>query len=647
MMTAERFNKNHGAAGSGHGGQFVSAGSGGGKKPDAHQQHVAHEQHLAKAEHDRHEAHLAHLNHLAAHPVQQGERGKRVSDLQARLNALGLKPKLKTDGVFGPKTLAAVKAFQKAHGLTADGLAGPVTMAALSAPAKAARKTAHKAVKRTALTGEASTVHEPIGSPTGPGLFHHKGLQLPAYVQHVAHHLMAGGADESKAIGEAVGIVKNWAAGHDGHGNKVHSDVQAAAAKAVAQWEADKAKGSSKARRAMAADGLYGAKQVNLDEGYDDDYDPADYDADGLNSTWDGDHSDLPDLGGIGVDEMEQAVKDMPGWGGRVHGQHQTLRAGTPKLGSGARFAKLKSSLAAKGASDPGALAAWIGRRKFGKAKFTKLAAHARGSSPAASRSGSWRDWEPRAFPLEDVHILTRSEGDGSGRVVEAYATVFDVPAEIRDGQGHYMEVIDRSAFDQTLARMQRQPGGVSRAVKVLYNHGKTAEGAPAPEFQIPIGVPLEIRPESRGLLTRTEYDANDPFTERILSKIRAGAITAQSFVGSIMRSDPDLRGPGDRYRARGGSIPTVRRMALGLREYGPVLWPAYSGAEILGVRMSIPGFPQEEEPENPESAEYVFDQEEDVAGSVPEDTTSARYHKHALYALRSRELREAAGIDW
>ena len=35
--------------------------------------------------------------------------------------------------------------------------------------------------------------------------------------------------------------MKNWAAGHDGHGNAVHPDVQAAAVKAVAEWEAAKA----------------------------------------------------------------------------------------------------------------------------------------------------------------------------------------------------------------------------------------------------------------------------------------------------------------------------------------------------------------------------------------------------------------------
>jgi hypothetical protein len=46
-----------------------------------------------------------------------------------------------------------------------------------------------------------------------------------------------------------------------------------------------------------------------------------------------------------------------------------------PKLGSGKRFAALKSKLGKKGASNPGALAAFIGRKKFGAKKFAKLSA--------------------------------------------------------------------------------------------------------------------------------------------------------------------------------------------------------------------------------------------------------------------------------
>lgn len=38
-------------------------------------------------------------------------------------------------------------------------------------------------------------------------------------------------------------------------------------------------------------------------------------------------------------------------------------------------FEKLSGELAAKGAKDPKALAAWVGRKKYGKAKFQKAAA--------------------------------------------------------------------------------------------------------------------------------------------------------------------------------------------------------------------------------------------------------------------------------
>jgi len=48
------------------------------------------------------------------------------------------------------------------------------------------------------------------------------------------------------------------------------------------------------------------------------------------------------------------------------------------KLGSGKRFKKLTGQLAKKGAKNPKALAAWIGRKKYGKAKFQKLSAKGR-----------------------------------------------------------------------------------------------------------------------------------------------------------------------------------------------------------------------------------------------------------------------------
>ena len=48
------------------------------------------------------------------------------------------------------------------------------------------------------------------------------------------------------------------------------------------------------------------------------------------------------------------------------------------KLGSGARFKALTGKLKKKGAKNPKALAAWIGRKKYGKKKMAKMSATGR-----------------------------------------------------------------------------------------------------------------------------------------------------------------------------------------------------------------------------------------------------------------------------
>lgn len=69
---------------------------------------------------------------------------------------------------------------------------------------------------------------------------------LPPYIQHVAHDLVDSGHSESHAIEMAIGIIKNWAHGHNGKGGKVHADTQAAAQLALKQWEEKKARAHMK-----------------------------------------------------------------------------------------------------------------------------------------------------------------------------------------------------------------------------------------------------------------------------------------------------------------------------------------------------------------------------------------------------------------
>jgi HK97 family phage prohead protease len=185
-----------------------------------------------------------------------------------------------------------------------------------------------------------------------------------------------------------------------------------------------------------------------------------------------------------------------------------------------------------------------------------------------------------RSFPLEDIRV--RAGGDG--RTVEAYASVFDTPSEIHDQDGHYNEVIDRRAFDRTLTQLAPAGSRTNWRVGVLYNHGRTLFGTPSERGAMPIGAPVEIKADSRGLLTITRYNRTE-LADEVLENIREGSITAQSFSGGFLRSDPG-RAPRGGYRPdAGGKLRTVRRQEIALREYGPTPFPAYPDAAVVGVR--------------------------------------------------------------
>jgi peptidoglycan hydrolase-like protein with peptidoglycan-binding domain len=70
----------------------------------------------------------------AAGMLRQGSKGPEVLALQKALAAAGFNPH-GLDGSFGPKTEAALRAFQRAAGITVDGKAGPQTWGALRAKA--------------------------------------------------------------------------------------------------------------------------------------------------------------------------------------------------------------------------------------------------------------------------------------------------------------------------------------------------------------------------------------------------------------------------------------------------------------------------------------------------------------------------------
>lgn len=62
--------------------------------------------------------------------IRKGDSGSKVKEIQQKLNEYGFSVGA-VDGIFGSKTLAAVKNFQKSRGLVVDGIVGTATAKAL------------------------------------------------------------------------------------------------------------------------------------------------------------------------------------------------------------------------------------------------------------------------------------------------------------------------------------------------------------------------------------------------------------------------------------------------------------------------------------------------------------------------------------
>jgi hypothetical protein len=126
---------------------------------------------------------------------------------------------------------------------------------------------------------------------------------------------------------------------------------------------------------------------------------------------------------------------DVPAdWGDAI------TAARTPKLGTGKRFSNLKKSLSGRGVRNPGALAAWIGRKKFGAKRFAKLGARARTASGVLLAAGApTADWlrgvrEVITQAGVDPEVLESTVGGG-------FATAYD---EQTDPVAYAAEMIDK-----------------------------------------------------------------------------------------------------------------------------------------------------------------------------------------------------------
>lgn len=170
-----------------------------------------------------------------------------------------------------------------------------------------------------------------------------------------------------------------------------------------------------------------------------------------------------------------------------------------------------------------------------------------------------------RTYTITDLDIVRT---DRAGRTVTAYAAVFDQEAEISDQFGHYVETIHRSAFNRAISH------GITR-INVFYNHGYDLSGKPNMLGAVPIATPREVKPDGKGLLTRSHYNDGE-LADAVLAAWAGGQITGQSFRGAIYQTE---------NRGKRGALKHLERRELGLKEYGPTHSPAYAGAGLVAIR--------------------------------------------------------------
>ncbi len=188
-------------------------------------------------------------------------------------------------------------------------------------------------------------------------------------------------------------------------------------------------------------------------------------------------------------------------------------------------------------------------------------------------------EFQGRVFPIDDLEVL-RAEQGGDGRTVRAYAAVYERPVVVTEFGDTYEEVIRAGAFRRSIAQRRLN-------FQVLVNHGRTLQGTPAERFALPIGVPVEVTEDSRGVLTVTRY-ANTALADEVLELIAAGALRGMSFSGTwvqnrlIAASAP-------------GQLDRVERIEVAMREYGPTPFPVYEAAKIVSVRSALSALTPEE----------------------------------------------------
>lgn len=255
----------------------------------------------------------------------------------------------------------------------------------------------------------------------------------------------------------------------------------------------------------------------------------------------------------------------------------------------------------------------------FEKQARPKVEAAARKMGIGEPAARSDRPTPPRGLDLvrvtQEYRILTRADGFGDGRTVEAIITPFNSPTYILDRQGEYDEKINQHAFDRILERLRPQGRRTTWNVPIFYNHGMTLHGTPSESGSLAYAVPLDIRADANYLIS--DYRVLPGERGDIMLDLLAAGAVGHSFTGRIMRSNPEPGSSGYR-RGRNGELTLVERLELGLKEFGATPIPAYDDTHALSIRSDTPdaqkGPSEDEDPDAPDGSS----EEED--GGTPSD---------------------------
>lgn len=261
----------------------------------------------------------------------------------------------------------------------------------------------------------------------------------------------------------------------------------------------------------------------------------------------------------VDPDTRAKAAKAIAEWEAKKKAGGLAMRAANeakratskrkPKLGSGARFKKLKAQLAAQGVEDPAALAAHIGRKKYGPKKFAKLGAKAKKAEPMSQHlyvPGPMGKCKKCGGPKgHEAHVrLKKSEPEveveASGAISKidkaqqivfgwAYVTHKADGALNVDKSGEFVDSIDeleKTAYDFVLKSRQGDAYHDNQAKSTMVESVVFT-----PEKVAKMGLPEGIIPNAWWV----GFKVHDP---QAWSEVESGRLTSFSVHGKALKKD-------------------------------------------------------------------------------------------------------------